>query len=232
MRDVIDNPSLADILIEHKRDIFLSLNCHAIATIKEFNAAKQTVKATIAYRKLIAISEKGVPKEKLEPYPTLVDCPVIVLGGGGFHLTFPIKEGDKCLILFNDRDMDNWIAGSFDSAPPTDRAHSFADGIALVGLNKVADFDTTRASLSHGGGGKVEVTNTDLINIANDAETLKALMQDLISAVNDLVTATAAITVLSAAPGNATTAPVNVLAIQAVALTLSGISTRVGALLE
>lgn len=41
-------------------------------------------------------------------YPILNDLPVIFPRGGGVTLTFPIKEGDECLIVFSSRSIDFW----------------------------------------------------------------------------------------------------------------------------
>ena len=41
-------------------------------------------------------------------YPILVDLPVIFPRGGGVTLTFPIKEGDECLVVFSSRSIDFW----------------------------------------------------------------------------------------------------------------------------
>ncbi|EKN3638181.1 Gp138 family membrane-puncturing spike protein, partial [Yersinia enterocolitica] len=40
--------------------------------------------------------------------PLLVDVPVIFPRGGGCTLTFPIKAGDECLLIFSDRCIDFW----------------------------------------------------------------------------------------------------------------------------
>lgn len=131
--------SLGDLLDLVKRDIFLSLNCHAIGTIQSFDSDKQTAQATINYKKTYFDSELGSYKPVLVDYPQLIDCPVVVLGGGSGALTFPIAEGDECLVLFNDRDLDNWFGGSSGSAVATPRLHSFSDGLILVGVRSLAN---------------------------------------------------------------------------------------------
>jgi hypothetical protein len=40
--------------------------------------------------------------------PLLVDVPVFFPRGGGFTLTFPVKSGDECLVVFSSRCMDAW----------------------------------------------------------------------------------------------------------------------------
>lgn len=40
-------------------------------------------------------------------YPLLVDVPVVFPRGGGCTLTFPVKAGDECLVIFADRCIDS-----------------------------------------------------------------------------------------------------------------------------
>lgn len=130
-----NEPELADLLHLHQKGIFLSLNCHHVATIQSFNPANQTATASINYtRTYFQPDASGVYIAQQQNYPLLVDCPVICLGGGNGALTFPIAAGDECLVLFNDRDIDNWFQGNTGAAVATPRLHSFSDGFILVGL--------------------------------------------------------------------------------------------------
>jgi hypothetical protein len=177
-------PTLKDLLDLHKKDIMLSLNSHAIATIQSFNAAKQTVSATVNYKKTYRELNPttGDYDAVLKDYPALIDIPVIVLGGQVAFLSLPINVGDECVILFNDRDMDNWFAGSNSNGPATGRLHNFSDGIALIGIRSstkaLADYDTERAVLANGDA-KVAV-GPNLITIANSVTSLLEVINGLI----------------------------------------------------
>lgn len=133
-----NEPSLTDVLSYHRKGIFLDFNCHHVGMIESFNGTNQTAKVTINYKKTyFKPNAMGVVKAELRDYPIIVDAPVIFLGGGGFSLTFPVSVGDECLVLFNDRDIDAWFAGSSSSANPTGRLHSFADAFVLVGIRSL-----------------------------------------------------------------------------------------------
>lgn len=41
-------------------------------------------------------------------YPLILDAPIVFPRGGGVTLTFPVKEGDECLVVFADRCIDFW----------------------------------------------------------------------------------------------------------------------------
>lgn len=130
-----NTPELGDLLVAHKKDIFLSMNCHHVGTVQSFNATLQTAKVTINYKRTyFKPNSQGVVQPELRDYPVIVDAPVIALGGGPMAMTFPITQGDECLVLFNDRDIDNWFAGSNASPNATPRLHSFSDAFILVGV--------------------------------------------------------------------------------------------------
>jgi hypothetical protein len=230
-------PSLRDALDVVKKEVLLSLNCHAIATIQSFDPVLQTAKVTINYKKTFLQKDPktGVYGPVLVDYPVIFDCPVFILQGGNAALTFPIQPGDTCDLHFNDRDIDNWFtSGTVGGPVATGRLHAFADAIAYIGRrslkNPLPNYDSTRASLWNGTT-RVAV-NTDKVLIENSSYRLNALLQELISDVKDLVTATAAITVLSAAPGSPTGLPVNIADITAVSAKLSTLATKIGGLLE
>src|SRR5277367_520337 len=43
------------------------------------------------------------------PMPVLNNVPVIFPRAGGASLTFPVVEGDTCLLLFMERSIDLWL---------------------------------------------------------------------------------------------------------------------------
>jgi len=185
-----NEPELKDVLDLHKKDIFLTLNCHHIGTVQLFNSLTQTAQVTINYKKTYfrfnAVTKKYEPT--LVDYPIILDAPVICLGGGPGALTFPITTGDECLVLFNDRDIDNWFQGKSNGAVATPRMHSTSDALILVGvrsLNSVLTaynaaetelrFGTTTLSLSATGakitigssGAAIEINAAGQLNITN-----------------------------------------------------------------
>lgn len=130
-------PDLDDVLIELKREIFATINCIQVGKIESYDTAEQTAEIELQFR-------RRVDKTKIEKYPLLVDCPVFVLQGGESYIDMPIKQGDYCLVLFNDRDIDDWWATANLKEPRSFRKHSLSDGFALVGINpktSVRDLD-------------------------------------------------------------------------------------------
>lgn len=193
---ILKDPSLADALALHKKEILLGLNCHAVATVQEFNSAAQTIRATIVYQKSYTVAQAdGTPGVDLRPYPVLVDVPVIVISGGAAALTMPIAKGDECLILFNDRDMDDWYVGATNKAPRSSRLHSFSDGVALIGLNSkanvITNYDAERAVLRNAAA--MVAVGAEKIEISNATKNLATILQNLVTALAGATTTNAAV---------------------------------------
>lgn len=250
-----NEPTLKDLLDLVKKEIMLSLTCHHIGTIQSFDTEKQTAVATINYKK--TYFQRNVATQNYDPvlidYPIIIDCPVICLGGGLGALTFPVVQGDECLILFNDRDIDNWFNGNTGTAVATSRLHSISDAIILVGVRSMAnvleDYDDENVVLKNDLssltlGEKATMTDsiaviaadTGLVEISNDLWDLKDLLVELITNIQTLVTATSTITVTNVTPSpnisDVSGFPANAAAIVAVGTSLALTSVKIQALLK
>lgn len=258
---VPNDPDLADLLNLLKKDINLGLSCHHVGTIQSFDATTQRANVTVNYKQTYFETDlQGNYEPKLVDYPIALDCPVIVLGGGTYSLTFPITVGDECLLLFNDRDLDNWLTtSSTTNGVASPRLHSFSDAIALVGLrsilNVVAAYSSSEASLRDVTGLiKVGVDSSTAflksgltqvvagaakVNIQNAAFNLNTILQqeitqlqNLTTQLSTLITTIQTITVASVPIDNsAAFVPIGV-AVAAIQTALGTVGTSLGSLLE
>jgi hypothetical protein len=71
--------------------------------------------------------------ETLVDMPLLPDVPVVFPGGGGCTLTFPVKAGDECLVIFAARGIDYWWQSGGVQKPAETRRHDLSDGFAIIG---------------------------------------------------------------------------------------------------
>lgn len=236
----VREPSLKDLLDLYKKQTMLGLNCHHLATIQSFNASAQTITATINYKKTFFQYD---PQSKaytstLQDYPLVADCPVVVIGGGPARITFPIAKGDQCLLLFNDRDMNNWYAGSTTSATQTPRLHSFADCVALIGPNNqntvLAAYDAVRALLTNGNVMLGINPSNNKVTFANSASgSFNTLLQNLCTQLQNLTNALALLTVSGVTPGGGVSGvPVNAATITSVGTQIASIAMQIGGLIE
>lgn len=159
-------PSLAGLMELAKDSIMSELRCMMPGEIVSFNAEDQTAEARIMLKR-----KKG--GETLE-YPLLVDCPCVILSGGSARITFPIKAGDSCLVLFADRDIDIWYAESKAMPPRTSRRHSFSDAFILIGArnkkNKIEDYYSGGIELKQGENVSVKFSDTGITITDGTAE--------------------------------------------------------------
>lgn len=81
--------------------------------------------------------------------PLCVDVPVFFPEGGGVTMTFPVKAGDECLLVFAARCIDSWWQSGGVQVQADQRMHDLSDGFAFVGVSSVprviSAISTTRA---------------------------------------------------------------------------------------
>lgn len=181
-------PELKTLLDQTKRQTMLAMNCVQIGIIQEYRAATNTAKVKIA-------SKIKMPNGEIIEYPILDDCPVFTLSGGTSFVSCPITAGDNCLVLFNDRNIDNWYLSGLVTTPDNARAHSIADGIVLVGVNPIISPKVTPLNSVCVNGGSKKVS------IKNAATDLKTVLSALIDAISAITVVTGGVT---------STVPVNV----------------------
>src|SRR4029077_1835714 len=60
--------------------------------------------------------------------PVVPHVPVVFVGGGGSRLTFGVKTGDPCMLIFASSSLDRWLALGGEVDPLDDRHHHLSDG--------------------------------------------------------------------------------------------------------
>lgn len=102
--------------------------------ITSFNSKKQTCEAQPTIKGKVTQHDGKIESVN---YPLLVDVPVIFPASGGVTMTFPVKAGDECLIVFADRCIDFWWQNGDIQESGDSRKHHLADGIAILGVRSV-----------------------------------------------------------------------------------------------
>lgn len=145
----IPAPDLTAVLEETKADLRYNFNSSNIGIIESFDASDQTASIRIAIKQVQNVAPDGT--RFFVEYPLLKKCPVMFPSGGGFTLTFPVNAGDECIVLFNDRELDNWFLNGGVQAPVSARSHDISDAIAIVGIRsnprKLSGVSTTATQL-------------------------------------------------------------------------------------
>lgn len=180
--------------------IMARLNCHNIGRILEFDPTTQ-----LCTVELMQIKQFG--DQAYTPAP-ITQVPLIMLGAGNAHITMPNPVGTTCLLLFLDRNMDNFMETGEQYMPDTARMHDFTDCVALTTfktlVNPIQNYDEQAISLlnediidevNHVTSLKiypdsVEVQTTGKIKLANTAQNLATLMQSFLTACENITVAT------------------------------------------
>lgn len=161
-------PTTTDLLDATKRNLSTEMNCINVGEIQEFDAATQVAKVQLLLKKVTAIFPDGT--RTVEERPALWDVPCVTLFGGNAFLSMPIQVGDNCLVLFNDREIDQWFAKGGIQTPMTYRAHSVSDAIAIVGIrslqNSITDYLAEGIRLSLSPEDRISITDGLIESIA------------------------------------------------------------------
>lgn len=117
------------------------------AIVQSFNPAAMTCEVKPTITGLLRTPEGNYSQVEM---PLLLDCPVFFPGGGGVTLTFPIKPGDECLVIFASRCIDSWWQLGGIRGQAEYRMHDISDGFVFAGVRsqpRAFDVDTTSAQL-------------------------------------------------------------------------------------
>ena len=138
--------------------------------------------------------------EELDP-PIIENVPLSYFGMSEAILNFPIKSGDKVIIIFSQRSLDNWLSKGTLTIPGSKRKFDISDAIAIPCLqafnsnhslidnnnNTELIFDGKKIKFIKDSVLQIDTTGNK-ITINNTAEDLATLVGDLIDTIINLVT--------------------------------------------
>ena len=137
-----NEPSLMGVLKVLKENIFDTMCCVKIGYIDSYDYNTRVSRVVIYNKRVVGLNDKG--EHILEDYPPLY-CKTLFLGGSGNGINWDIKQGDECIVFFNDTEIETpWISGQV-SDIKYGRQHNYTDAICLTGfttLPKVTSTDT------------------------------------------------------------------------------------------
>lgn len=134
--------------------------------------------------------------------PLLVDVPVVFPSGGGFTLTFPIKQGDEALVCLASRCIDSWWQSGAVGPQVDMRMHDLSDGFALVGPRsqprKIPAYSADTVQLrADDGSTYIEMSSGQMVNVvAPGGINLNGVIIDINSNITTPATLNAAVDVV------------------------------------
>lgn len=145
---MLGNFSLKNLLDRFERNLLRKFNCVKLGKIKTFYSDKQTADIQI------------------DDYPLISGVPVSFICGANFSIQVPVEEGDDCIVLFCDGDLDNWVEGKgYVPAFSQDR-HGLNGAVALLGikniLTKVENYITSGVRIQYKGS-EIELNDNGIV---------------------------------------------------------------------
>lgn len=166
------------------------LNCHNIGKIINFYPETQTAD--------IQIQQIMLYKGELHTPSLLTNVPVFLYATQTAYITMPNPVGSSCILLFMDRNIDNYLATGEMYQPNTTRMHDMTDCIALLTfktqVDTIQDYDNEAITLKNTIKDEEEnlksaqIKITDKLNLQNDTQNLATLIQSLLTACENIVT--------------------------------------------
>lgn len=123
------------------------------------------------------------------PLPVLENVPIIFPRAGGASLTFPVVEGDSCLLLFSERSIDEWVNTGGQVSTKDSRKFDLSDAVAIMGLSPFSSpslaENNTDLLLTYAGS-KIRIRQTGAVEI--ETSTTIALGTNTIELLDTLIT--------------------------------------------
>ena len=122
---------LHEIINEGIRAALLETHTALPGRIEAYDETTQTATVVVELQREFRERDGAVVAESV---PFLLEVPVLFPRAGGFSITFPVAAGDKCLVVFSERDISGWRQLGAEALPPSARMHSLSDAVAILGL--------------------------------------------------------------------------------------------------
>ena len=166
-------PDLGQIIKTSGLNTASELNCMRIGIVQEFYPDDLTVQVQIAGKKTIGLNPDGTQavREYAPIYAKVCYCNPFI--------TYPIKKGDECVLLFSDREIESWFINGDINPEGYARMHDLTDAVALFGIRSIPNMIqilTDALHLYYGGSdiqikdSQINVTSPSIIVTGNTTQ--------------------------------------------------------------
>lgn len=94
-------------LAQNIENVLRDANTAIPGFIESYDPETRTAEVSISF---VQYNEGDDGSENEDAWPKLPDVPVLFPGGGDFHMSWPLANGDPVLIVFCQRDIIRWFA--------------------------------------------------------------------------------------------------------------------------
>lgn len=137
------SPDLTQTLYSVVEKACKELNCLRVGIIQNFYADDLTADVLIANKKTINLNSDGT--QNVRNY-ALIRAKVCYCTP---YITYPLKAGDECILLFSDREIESWFINGNVNAEIYPRLHDLTDAIAIVGLRSLPNMISILTNALH-----------------------------------------------------------------------------------
>lgn len=149
-------PDLGQIIKTSGLSIASELNCMRIGIVQEFYPDDLTVQVQIAAKKTIGLNPDGSQRvrEYAPIYAKVCYCNPFI--------TYPIKKGEECVLLFSDREIESWFINGDINPEGYPRMHDLTDAVALFGIRSIPNMIQILSNALHlfYGNSSIELTES------------------------------------------------------------------------
>ena len=145
---LLGDNGLKNVLERFENNLLTKLNCAKVGKIKTFYSNNQTADIEI------------------DGYPQISGVPVSFICGATFSIQIPVQNGDACIVIFCDGDLDNWVNGEGYIPAFSQDKHGLNGAIALVGitnlLTKIENYITSGIRIKYKSS-EIELTDSGIV---------------------------------------------------------------------
>lgn len=136
-------PDMGQIIKSSGLSMASELNCMRIAIVQEFYPEDLTVQVQIAGKKTVGLNPDGTQRvrEYAPIYAKVCYCNPFI--------TYPIKKGDECVLLFSDREIESWFINGDVNPEGYTRMHDLTDAVALFGIRSIPNMISILSNALH-----------------------------------------------------------------------------------
>ena len=124
-------PDMGQIIKTSGLSMASNLNCMRIGIVQEFYPDDLTVQVRLVNKRNIGLNPDGTQnvREIAPIYAKVCYCNPFI--------TYPIKKGDECVVLFSDREIESWFITGEANPEGYTRMHDLTDAVALIGVRSI-----------------------------------------------------------------------------------------------
>ena len=136
-------PDMGQIIKSSGLAMASELNCMRIGIVQEFYPQDLTVQVQIAGKRTIGLNPDGTQRvrEYAPIYAKVCYCNPFI--------TYPIKKGDECVLLFSDREIESWFINGDVNPEGYTRMHDLTDAVALFGIRSIPNMISILSNALH-----------------------------------------------------------------------------------